>query len=88
MIVLGIETSCDETSIAIVKDGSEILSEITYSQIAIHQPFGGIVPEIAAREHAVFIDELIWQTLQKANLTLSQIDRLSVVTGTGLVSSL
>ncbi len=88
MIVLGIETSCDETSIAIVKDGSEILSEITYSQIAIHQPFGGIVPEIAAREHAVFIDELIWQTLQKANLTWSQIDRLAVVNGPGLVSSL
>lgn len=88
MIVLGIETSCDETSIAIVKNGSEILSETTHSQISVHQAYGGVVPEIAAREHAVLVDEIIWQTLKKANLTWNQIDRLAVVNGPGLVSSL
>ena len=93
MIVLGIETSCDETSVAIVKDGHEVLSEITYSQIATHKAFGGVVPEIAAREHFLSIDKVIHESINQANslhhdFNWTKIDRIAVVNGPGLVSSL
>jgi N6-L-threonylcarbamoyladenine synthase len=88
MIVLGIETSCDETSVAVVKDGSQILSEVIHSQIQTHQQFGGVVPEIAAREHMLSIDQVIWQALEQSGLSWQQIDRIAVVNGPGLVSSL
>ncbi|MDX1919657.1 MAG: tRNA (adenosine(37)-N6)-threonylcarbamoyltransferase complex transferase subunit TsaD [Candidatus Caenarcaniphilales bacterium] len=88
MIVLGIETSCDETSVAIVEKGQKVLSNVTFSQIETHKQFGGVVPEIAAREHLTNIDKVIWQALEEANLEWSQIDRIAVVNGPGLVSSL
>lgn len=88
MIVLGIETSCDETSVAIVKNGQKVLSNITISQIETHKQFGGVVPEIAAREHLTNIDKVIWQALESAELTWSQINRIAVVNGPGLISSL
>ena len=58
MLVLGIESSCDETSVAIVENGHKIISELTHSQIATHQVYGGVVPEIAAREHVLHIEHL------------------------------
>jgi len=88
MIVLGIESSCDETSVAIVIDGKQVISEVTHSQISTHQAFGGVVPEIAAREHLSCIDEVVWKTLQEANLSWSDVQRIAVVNGPGLVSSL
>jgi len=88
MIVLGIESSCDETSVAIVEDAHKILSQVTHSQIDQHNVYGGVVPEIAAREHFLHIDETIWQTLQEADLSWSDIDRLAVSNAPGLVSSL
>lgn len=88
MLVLGIESSCDETSVAIVENGHKIISELTHSQIATHQVYGGVVPEIAAREHVLRIDHLIWSCLKNANLNWSDINRIAVVNGPGLVSSL
>jgi N6-L-threonylcarbamoyladenine synthase len=88
MIVLGIETSCDETSVGIVENGKHILSEVTHSQIEIHRTYGGVVPEIAAREHCTVVDSTIYEALKQANLKLKQIDRIAVVNGPGLVSSL
>ncbi len=88
MLVLGIESSCDETSVAVVKDGREVLAEITKSQIDTHLTYGGVVPEIAAREHLNAIDQTIWETLKQANLNWKDIDRIAVVNGPGLVSSL
>ncbi|MDJ0626510.1 MAG: tRNA (adenosine(37)-N6)-threonylcarbamoyltransferase complex transferase subunit TsaD [Candidatus Caenarcaniphilales bacterium] len=86
MIVLGIETSCDETSVALVENGTNVLKELTFSQIKTHQQFGGVVPEIAAREHLTYIDEAIWRLLE--NWDIKDIDRVAVVNGPGLVSSL
>ncbi len=88
MLVLGIESSCDETSVAIVEDGHRVINELTHSQVATHQVYGGVVPEIAAREHALHIDHLIWTCLENANLKWSDINRIAVVNGPGLVSSL
>lgn len=93
MIVLGIETSCDETSVAIVKDGIEVLGEITHSQIDIHRLYGGVVPEIAAREHFTSIDIAISECLKKVqesflDFSWMNIDRIAVVNGPGLISSL
>ncbi len=88
MIVLGIETSCDETSVAILKDGKEILSEIIYSQDKIHEPWGGVVPEIASRQHIKIIDRVLKEALIEANLDLNAIDLFSCTRGPGLIGSL
>lgn len=88
MIVLGIETSCDETSVAILKDGKEILSEIIYSQDKIHEPWGGVVPEIASRQHVKIIDTVVKEALREAKLELSDIDLFSCTKGPGLIGSL
>jgi hypothetical protein len=71
IIVLGIESSCDETSIAIVKNGRTVLSNIVSSQIEIHTRFGGVVPEVASRNHIEAIDNVLNESLKQANLTLS-----------------
>jgi N6-L-threonylcarbamoyladenine synthase len=88
MIILGIETSCDETAAAIVKDGTEILSNVVISQIDIHAAYGGVVPEIAARSHIEAILPVINQSLKDANLTWSQIDAIAVTHTPGLLGSL
>jgi N6-L-threonylcarbamoyladenine synthase len=86
-IVLGIESSCDETSVAIY-DGVSILSHVTHSQIANHQTFGGVLPELASRLHIEYITKVIEKALNDANLTLERIDAFAVTKGPGLIGSL
>lgn len=88
MIILGIETSCDETSVAVVKNGREILSNIIASQIELHRKTGGVVPEVAAREHVVKIVPTLDEALKKAKIPLGAIDAIAVTAGPGLLSSL
>lgn len=88
MIVLGIETSCDETSAAVVKDGRKILSNIVSSQEAIHKKYGGVVPELASRKHVEMILPVIREALSHASLTLDDINGIAVTHGPGLIGSL
>lgn len=88
MLILGIETSCDETSCAVVENGRRILSNVIASQIALHRKTGGVVPEVAAREHVVKIAPVIEMALQKAHVKLKNIDAIAVTAGPGLLSSL
>lgn len=88
MLILGIETSCDETSVAIVEDGQHILCNLIASQIDIHTQYGGVVPEMAAREHIAAIIPLIQQALAEAKVTMTQIDAIAVTRGPGLIGSL
>jgi N6-L-threonylcarbamoyladenine synthase len=84
-IVLGIETSCDETAAAVVREDRAILSSRVLSQIDEHQPYGGIVPEIAARSHLEHIDRLIAEALDEAGVTLSDLDGVAATGGPGLI---
>jgi N6-L-threonylcarbamoyladenine synthase len=84
-LCLGIESSCDETSAAIVDSDRNILSHIIYSQIPEHQKYGGVVPELAARAHILAIDEVIKQTLEKAGKTINDIDVIAATAGPGLI---
>ena len=88
ILVLGIETSCDETSVAIVKNGREVLSNVINSQIKIHEEYGGVVPEIASRCHTEVINGIMKEALKQANVTLDNIDAISVTQGPGLVGAL
>jgi N6-L-threonylcarbamoyladenine synthase len=88
MLVLGIETSCDETAAAIVRDGREILSSVIASQIETHKRFGGVVPEIASREHLDKIVPIVEEAFTRAQLSKSDIDGIAVTAGPGLVGSL
>lgn len=88
MLTLAIETSCDETSCAVIKDGREVLSNIISSQIEIHRKFGGVVPEIASRKHIESINQIIQEALDKANKTFDDIDVIGVTQGPGLVGAL
>ncbi|MCS6874263.1 MAG: tRNA (adenosine(37)-N6)-threonylcarbamoyltransferase complex transferase subunit TsaD [Pyrinomonadaceae bacterium] len=88
MIVLGIETSCDETAAAVVFDGSQILSSVISSQAELHKPYGGVVPEIASREHLEKIEPVVNEALLKAKVSLKEIDAIAVTQGPGLVGSL
>lgn len=88
MIVLGIESSCDETAVAIVKDRKEILSNVVASQIDIHKEFGGVVPEVASRIHVENISYLIEDALKKAGLTMEDVDAVAVTKGPGLIGCL
>ena len=88
MKVLGVETSCDETAAAVVSDGTEILSNVVSSQIALHRPYGGVVPELASRNHLRLIDSVIRQALSDADTTIDQIDAVAATYGPGLASSL
>ena len=85
VLCLGIESSCDETSAAIVDSDRNILSHVIYSQIPEHQKYGGVVPELAARAHILAIDEVITQTLQKAGKTIDDIDVIAATAGPGLI---
>jgi len=86
--ILGIETSCDETAAAIVDDGRHVRSSIVASQIAIHQRFGGVVPEVAARAHLQVIDSIVDEALTTAGLTLKDIDGIAITQGPGLIGAL
>ena len=88
MIVLGIETSCDETAAAVLKDGEEILSDVVYSQIALHRPYGGVVPELASRRHLDKIVPVVAEALRQAGLTLKAVEGIAVTRGPGLVGAL
>ena len=86
--ILGIESSCDETAAAVVKNGREVLSNIISSQIVIHRKFGGVVPEIASRKHIENIMPVIDAALKEAQVSLEQIDAVAVTYGPGLVGAL
>lgn len=88
MLVLGIESSCDETAAAVLRDGTNILSSVISNQIEIHSKYGGVVPEIAGRCHEEAIHLVIEKSLKEAGVTLSQIDLIAVTIGPGLVTSL
>lgn len=88
MLTLAIETSCDETSAAVIKDGREVLSNIISSQIDIHRKFGGVVPEVASRKHIETINQIVQEALDSANVTFKDIDLIGVTQGPGLVGAL
>lgn len=86
--ILGIESSCDETSASIVKNGTEEISTVISSQIDIHKDYGGVVPEIASRHHVKNITMVLEECLEKANMTMDQIDAIAITYGPGLIGSL
>lgn len=88
IITLGIESSCDETSVAVVKNGREVLSNIINSQIKIHEKFGGVVPEIASRNHVEAISEVTKKALEEAKISFDDIDVITCTYGPGLVGAL
>mgnify|MGYP001766251085 CR=1 FL=1 len=88
MYVLGVETSCDETSVSIVKDGKDVLSNVVLSQIDIHKEYGGVVPEIASREHVKGITYVFDKAIHDAGLRYEDIDLIAVTKGPGLIGSL
>ena len=88
MLILGIESSCDETAAAVVRDGRDVLSSVVHSQIASHQPWGGVVPEIASREHVSQFPEVVAVAMQQAGVAWDELTAIAVTHGPGLVSSL
>ncbi len=88
MLVLGIESSCDETAAAVIGDGTRILSSVVASQIPVHEKFGGVVPELASREHLKRIAPVVNEALGRASVSLEQIDAVAVTQGPGLIGSL
>lgn len=88
IITLGIESSCDETSVSVVKNGREVLSNVINSQIDIHKRFGGVVPEIASRNHVEAISSVTKEALEQANVSFSDIDVIACTYGPGLVGAL
>jgi len=88
MLILGIESSCDETSAALVEDGARILSNVVASQVATHAEYGGVVPELASREHLRAIVPIVRQAFEKAGRRYGDVDAVAVTSGPGLVGSL
>ena len=88
ILVLGIETSCDETAVSVVKNGREILSNVIDTQIPIHEKYGGVVPEIASRNHIEAITRVTKKALKDANITFKDIDVIAATQGPGLVGAL
>ena len=87
-IILAIESSCDETAVAVIKNGHEILSNVVSTQIAIHRRYGGVVPEIASRKHLELINVVIAEALEQAKLSLTDMTHIAVTYGPGLVGAL
>lgn len=87
MIVLGIDTSCDDTSFAVLRDGKELLSNVVSSQVPLHRLFGGVVPEIASRKHVELADVVYREALVQAGLDLKDVDVIAVTQGPGLIGS-
>ena len=88
MKILGIESSCDETAASVVEDGRIILSSVISSQIDIHKRFGGVVPEIASRNHTLAIRQVVDEALVQAGVGLDEVDAIAVTYGAGLVGAL
>ena len=88
IITLAVESSCDETSVAVLKNGREVLSNIINTQVDLHKKFGGVVPEVASRKHIENIDVVLQEALDKANIALNDIDHIAVTYGPGLVGAL
>src|SRR5688572_22714488 len=88
MNILGIETSCDETAAAVVKDGRKVLSSVVASQIKFHSPYSGVVPELASRAHVTAVNAVIAEALKKARMPWKSLDAIAVTVGPGLVGSL
>jgi N6-L-threonylcarbamoyladenine synthase len=88
MIVLGIESSCDETAAAVVADGTRILSSVVASQVDTHHPYGGVVPELASRKHIEALTPVVTEALDRANIGFSDVEGIAVTRGPGLVGSL
>ena len=85
MIVLGIETSCDETAAAVVADDRRVLADLVLSQVDRHAPYGGVVPEIAARAHVEHLDGLIGRAMETAELDFTELDGIAATAGPGLI---
>ena len=88
MLVLAIETSCDETAAAVLRDGRELLSDVVYSQVAVHRPYGGVVPELASRRHLDKIVPVVEEALSRAGVGFQELNGLAVTRGPGLVGAL
>lgn len=88
IIILGVETSCDETAAAVIKNGREVLSNVISSQIELHKLYGGVVPEIASRKHIEKINQVIEEALETAGMSLDEMDAIGVTYGPGLVGAL
>jgi N6-L-threonylcarbamoyladenine synthase len=88
VFILGIESSCDETAAAVVRSGEELVSNVVYSQIATHQPFGGVVPELASREHLRAIVPVVRKALEDAGKSYGTVDAIAVTQGPGLAGAL
>jgi N6-L-threonylcarbamoyladenine synthase len=88
MIILGLETSCDETAASVVRDGHDVLSSIVHTQIALHRPYGGVVPEIASRQHVEHLPVVIEEAMRVAGVGWNAIDAVAVTQGPGLATSL
>ena len=88
MLVLGVESSCDETSVSVVRDGKEVLSNVINSQIKIHEKFGGVVPEVASRHHVYQVSMVFEEAFKVANVKPEDIDLVAVTEGPGLIGSL
>ena len=88
MIILGIDTSCDDTSAGAVEDGQRVLSNVVHSQVELHHPHGGVVPELASREHLKNIIPVVSESLARADLRMEDVDGIAVTVGPGLVGAL
>lgn len=88
MIILGIDTSCDDTSAGVVTDGQQVLSNVVHSQVKLHHPHGGVVPELASREHLKNIMPVVQESLSRSGLKMKNLDCIAVTVGPGLVGAL
>lgn len=88
MLILGIESSCDETAAAVLADGAKLLSNVVHSQIAVHGKYGGVVPELASRKHLEDIYPVVNKALERAGVSMRQLDAMAVTQGPGLIGSL
>ncbi|MEA2697179.1 MAG: tRNA N6-adenosine threonylcarbamoyltransferase, partial [Myxococcales bacterium] len=88
MLVLGIETSCDETAASVVEDGRRVRSDVVASQILVHAPYGGVVPEVASRQHLATIVPTVRRAVADAGVTLADLSGIAVTCGPGLVGAL
>jgi N6-L-threonylcarbamoyladenine synthase len=87
-VVLGIESSCDELAAAVVRDGREVVASVVHGQVEVHRPYGGVVPELASRDHVRFVSQVVEEALARAGLAPSTLDGVAVTVGPGLVGSL
>ena len=88
LTILGIESSCDETAVAVVRDGRQILSNVVASQVELHRKYGGVFPEMASRQHVKAITPVFQEALEKAEVTWGEIDAVAATYGPGLAGSL